>query len=417
MTLIPPSRPARRFSWLALARLVWAALALVIIGLYGLGLADELAQPATLCPAATTAACDEAAAAAQMARLGFPAWYGEFVLVLHDIVIPLGYLGMAVVIFWRARDNWLGVAAPALLAVYALWANTDVLDKLAVQWGGGPGWGVFFSLLDLLTFGALAFLLLTFPDGRFARRWMAAGWVVMTLLLVLTVNNRLLGEPDSAIFLLLLIGGLGYQVYRYRRVFAPAQRQQAKWVLIGLAGFLANAVIWFFFVEAAQQSGAAGVGVVAAFTPVNVLLALSLPAALGISILRYRLWDIDVIIRRTLVYSAVTAALAAMYLASVLVLESLLRLITGQGQSQLVTVISTLGIAAVFVPVRAYLQRTIDRRFYRGKYDAARTLSEFSATARDEVELARLTDDLLRVVEQTMQPERVSLWLKSNTKS
>jgi hypothetical protein len=150
----------------------------------------------------------------------------------------------------------------------------------------------------------------------------------------------------------------------------------------------------------------------AAFGPLVALLALSLPTALGISILRYRLWDIDLILRRTLIYSALTATLALVYLGSVLILQNLLRLLTGQTQNQLVTVVSTLAIAALFVPARTYVQGAIDRRFYRGKYDAARTLSDFSAAARDEVELDRLTDDLVDVVDRTMQPAQISLWLR-----
>jgi hypothetical protein len=195
-------------------------------------------------------------------------------------------------------------------------------------------------------------------------------------------------------------------------VSTPAQRQQTKWVLAGLTGFIVNAVIWYAFVETAMQRGTSGIWVIAVFAPFSAVLSLSLPVALGISILRYRLWDIDVIIRRTLIYSALTAALALVYLASVLVLQSILRLLTGQTQNQLVAVISTLAIAALFVPVRASMQRTIDRRFYRRKYDAARTLSDFSAAARDEVELTRLADDLVKVVDQTMQPAQITLWLR-----
>ena len=405
--------PARRLPWLTLARAAWAALALVIVALYGAGLAHELSQPATLCSADTTVVCDEAEAAAVMARLGFPNWYAQFAVVLHDVVIPLGYLIMALLIFWRARDNWLGLSASVLLVVYALWANTDVLDKLAGLWGGGPGWLVFFYCLDCLTFAALAFLLLTFPAGRFARAWQALGWGLMSLLMVLSVNGLLFGQAGAIIFMLLLLGGLAYQVYRYRRVSTPTQRQQAKWVLVGLAGFAANGVIWFVFVEAAVERGAEGVGALAVFSPINTLLALSLPVALAISMLRYRLWDIDLIIRRTLVYSVLTVALALVYLGSVLILQNLLRVLTGQSQSPLVTVLSTLAIAALFVPIRGAVQRVIDRRFYRRKYDAARILSQFNAAARDEVDLTRLADDLVGVVDQTMQPATISLWLNS----
>jgi hypothetical protein len=138
---------------------------------------------------------------------------------------------------------------------------------------------------------------------------------------------------------------------------------------------------------------------------------------LAIAITRYRLFDIDIIIRRALVYSLLTALLALVYFGSVVLLQGLLRLVTGQSSSQLVTVLSTLAIAALFVPLRTRLQQAIDRRFYRRKYDVARTLAGFAAAARDEVELDRLSDHLVTVVAETMQPEAVSLWVKPATPS
>jgi hypothetical protein len=135
---------------------------------------------------------------------------------------------------------------------------------------------------------------------------------------------------------------------------------------------------------------------------------------LGIAITRYRLFDIDLIIRRTLIYSVLTGLLALAYFGLIVVLEGLLRSVTGQSQNQLVTVVSTLVIAALFVPLRQRVQGFIDRRFYRRRYDAARTLAAFGAAARDEVELDRLSEHLLGVVDETLQPASVELWLRSN---
>ncbi len=134
--------------------------------------------------------------------------------------------------------------------------------------------------------------------------------------------------------------------------------------------------------------------------------------AMGNALLRHRLCDIDIIIRRTLVYSILTALLAGVYFGSVVLLQQLFRGFTGQGSNQLAVVMSTLAIAALFSPLRRRIQTTIDRRFYRRKYDATRTLQAFSAKIRDEVDLDTLTGDLLAVVEETMQPTHVSLWLR-----
>jgi hypothetical protein len=142
------------------------------------------------------------------------------------------------------------------------------------------------------------------------------------------------------------------------------------------------------------------------------LFILLIPLSIGIAILRYRLWDIDLIIRRTLVYSVLSSALALTYFASVVLLQAAFRVLTGQGQNQLVTVASTLAIAALFAPLRRRVQDAIDRRFYRKKYDAAKTLAAFAATCRDETDLDKLAESLINVVQETMQPAQVSLWLK-----
>jgi hypothetical protein len=138
------------------------------------------------------------------------------------------------------------------------------------------------------------------------------------------------------------------------------------------------------------------------------------PTAVGIAILRYRLYDIDLIINRTLVYGSLTAMLLGLYFGGIVVLQRLIVLLTGQ-KSTLAVVASTLLIAALFTPLRRHIQSFIDRRFYRRKYDATKTLEAFSATLRDETNLDAVSDDLVGVVRETMQPAHVSLWLRPET--
>jgi hypothetical protein len=189
------------------------------------------------------------------------------------------------------------------------------------------------------------------------------------------------------------------------------ERQQIKWfvyggTILGIGDFLKYVLFWTFDVAWAWWVGLA----------IQTVGLIGVPVAMGIAILRYRLYDIDLLINRTLVYISLTTLLAAVYFGWVATTESVLRALTGQEQQpQLVVVISTLVIAALFNPLRRRIQSFIDKRFYRNKYDARKTLETFSVKLRDETNLDVLSDDLVGVVRETMQPAHVSLWLRPDS--
>ena len=195
---------------------------------------------------------------------------------------------------------------------------------------------------------------------------------------------------------------------RYRNAQA-IEREQIKWLLYAGAFFAVTYALTFFLTPVDEsQSGWGNLWF--------VLSILLIPIAIAIAILRYRLYDIDVIIRKTLVYGLLTALLAFVYFGSIVLLQTLFDHLTGQ-QSPIIIVISTLLIAALFTPLRRRVQDVIDRRFFRKKYDAAQVLADFARHARDETDLDSLTAELARVVGETMQPERVNVWLADSRKS
>jgi hypothetical protein len=275
------------------------------------------------------------------------------------------------------------------------------------------------------------FLPLLFPDGRPpSRRWRWVGWlggasvgVISVLASVLLWPERgtaLLRPPTSeeggpqwildllveaVAFPLMLVAGLAAVISlfaRFRRVRGD-ERQQIKW----FAYATALTLFWTFLVEGIPDTNRLFEAVTAVL---SLLVIPSIPIAAGIAIFKYRLYDIDQIINRTLVYVALTGTLVAVYVGSVVLLQTLFRSLTG-GESTLAIVASTLAIAALFNPLRRGIQAFIDRRFYRNRYDAAKTLEAFSSKLRDETDLDRLGEELVSVVRGTMQPTHARLWL------
>jgi hypothetical protein len=194
---------------------------------------------------------------------------------------------------------------------------------------------------------------------------------------------------------------------RYRAA-QRVERQQIKWLLYAGTVFVIVYTSLFYFSDRAWGSGSPWGGLL---DLVLVLAILAIGVAIAIAILRHRLYDIDLIIRKTLVYGLMTGALALLYFGSVLSLQNLFGRLAGE-RSPLIIVLSTLLLAAIFRPLRKRVQTAIDRRFYRNRYDAQQVLAQFAAAARDQVSFETLSAELLRVVQETMQPERVTLWVR-----
>ena len=321
---------------------------------------------------------------------------------------PYGWLwlgfgaGLALQHLGRTCAAYAVVAEPGSLLV-APHKISDLLEQ------GGP-----------LALAFAPFLLMLFPTGRLpSRSWRPLGWISAISGVVLLGLNIVFTTPDkvggvitaitvlvaTVIFASIVLSAISL-VFRYRRA-SGVERQQLKWFA------LAAVLIGVYIVGGAplgfeQVLGNGGWTLLEAATNMGLYLAV------GVAILRYRLYSIDVLINRALVYGLLTATLVALYLGAIVVLQRLFVALTSQ-QSTLAIVASTLAIAALFSPLRRRIQVFIDRRFYRRKYDARKTLEAFSARLRDETDLEALNNDLVGVVRETMQPAHASLWVRSPT--
>jgi hypothetical protein len=309
-------------------------------------------------------------------------------------------------------------------AIYALLTNPGALPFGAeASWLGQWIWAPGVVLI-------LVFLPLLFPDGHPpSPRWRPVGWLGVLSIGLTVVSSTILLWPERGPALvtgdenpshvvqvlvnfiavpMMSVAGLGAVIsllVRFRRARGE-ERQQIKW----FASAAALTLVWYLVFGQSTR------GLPEAIVALSGLLVIpSIPIATGIAILRYRLYDIDRIINRTLVYGSLTLMLALVYFGGVTVTQALFQTLTGQERlPQLVVVASTLVIAALFNPLRRRIQSFIDRRFYRRKYDAAKTLEAFSAKLRNETDLDALSDDLVGVVRETMQPAHVSLWLHAD---
>lgn len=414
-----------RGRWLLLARIGWVAVVIATLVLFAGGASGFFAELQGTCAGA---GCDrwllspEQAQGLEVAGLSL-GFYAAYKITLEAFFV-LSFCVVAAVIFWRRSYDWMALFAAIMLVVFG--GNTFIDTHRALNLDS-PIWWWLDTFMAFLGSAMLFVFFYLFPDGRFVprwTRWTALGWVVLNAAGYFAPPTPLLdANTEGALFpiiaLVLFVSVVVAQTYRYRRVSSAAQRQQTKWVVFGFTAGVSGMLLLsggevllrgYLATSSLAPTAFGGVYEIIGITGFYAFLLL-IPLSIAFAILRHRLYDVDVVINRTLVYGVLTASLALVYFGIVVLLQALLRAVTGN-ESQLAVVASTLAIAALFQPLRRRIQDLIDRRFYRRKYDAARTLENFSAKLREETDLEQLNRELVSVVRETMQPEHVSLWLR-----
>ena len=402
---------------LLIARISWIVLALFIVTLNAImiprfnALLQANCQAGPQCFAIELTAYDRQF----MHQFGLSLSSVAMYKVILDTGSVLVCCALGGLIFWRRSSDRMALFCAFMLVLFGGAGYTSILqDTLAPL---SAAWLVLVNILDLFGQSSFMIFFFLFPSGQFVprwTRWIAACVVLYWISTLLFTNGQ--GLWSNLVFGTLLLCVVGTQVYRYLYVSTSRERQQTKWVVfglsIGIAGFLLVLILINIFPHAHSSILETLVG--STFIYGFLLL---IPISIAVAILRSRLYDIDVIINKALVYGLLTVLLAAVYAGLIIGLESLFGLISRQGAQPPVIVVSTITIYTLFQPLRGRIQHVIDRRFYRRKYDAARTLAQFNATLRNEVDLATLSEQLLDVVEETMQPAHISLWLRKKGES
>ena len=359
-----------------------------------------------------------------LAQLGLSLNAATVIIVSIIGACALTWFVIAVIIAWKNFSNWFALSVSLLALIQTAMAARPP-DLLHSQATATPWLWVVIAILIALDDTIYVIVGTLFPNGRLTPRWtrlILLSWLVIGLPCNLLANlpsplplewQNWLGIVSSYCWLLCIAAIIVAQIYRYRHLYRPVERQQTKWVLFfgGIAlleqatGESLSLIFPALFAPGSLYS--------LFYYPITKLFLTLLGLALLFAMLRYRLWDIGRIINRTLVYGSLTGLLALIYFGLVIAFQSVVHTLTGQvSQTPVVIVASTLAMAALFQPLRHRIQAIIDRRFYRRKYDAAKTLEAFSATLRNELDLSQLSEHLITVVQETMQPTHVSLWLR-----
>lgn len=363
---------------LVLARTVWGAVALFCIAYYIFWAIYTPSQPLPVCTAPTSA-CNPIYLGRQdvavVADSPFPFEWWATTFYGFNVLVSLVFIGIGVVIVWRRSDDWMAIVISLLLITVGGVGITPSTEEIIP-----PGTVLYFfvTLLAFVGYFGPFTALFYFPDGRFVPKWSRwfCGTLIVSLAFLFFVSNYVSTSDFfwfgfGALMGICVLVGVGSMVYRYRRIASPLERQQIKWVALGLLAPSVSVVTWIFFsiLLPPEQPNPTRTLIVAFSFPVIVLLNTLFPITVAIAVVRYRLWDVDLIIRRTLIYALLTSILIVMYFLCVIVLQRILAVLTGGERNEIVTVLSTLAIAALFVPLRRRIQAVIDQRFCRQKYD------------------------------------------------
>jgi hypothetical protein len=404
---------------LALARIGWVTLAALLIAFFLANLPAYFAQLLIVCLHAPCARWQLTPASVQ--ALGqFHISPGLYTLASLLICVAsfLVWFAVAALIAWRQSRRWLALLTSLLLLAGGITNMSGT--TVAPLYYGAPIGQLATLAVSILWFTLFLLVFALFPTGRFTPGWMRWGMVMMpavlwayTSVVPWSESPKLGLNPLSTGLLAGVIASIiGAQIYRFRRVSTSVERQQTKWVLVSLIGFLPPTALYYLLPEVFPALGQPDSLYFLWAKWAYTALWMFIPACFGIAILRYRLFEIDRIINRALVYGALTAILVGVYIGIVIGLQSVFRATTGQ-ESPIAVVASTLFIAALFQPLRGFLQRSIDRRFYRARYDVQKALAAFNTTLRQEVSLSELQERLVWIVNETMRPTHVSLWITS----
>lgn len=402
------------------ARAAWLAIVFLAVGIFLVALPARFQQLMTITPngddALALLATNEGAL---LAQLNMPLSFYALYFVAAELIFAAIYFVLGVVVYLRASDERVAWVTSITLITFGILvpATPRVLDA------PGSPWALPLHLIQNIGWISFATMFYLFPDGRFVPRFTRFIPIVFFAWAIAWLVEPLANPFNWPLYLALLAllglfgSGILAQFYRYRYVSTPLQRLQTKWVVFAFALAAVGVVIFvvpLIFLPATRTPGPERVLYRMIGIPIFSCALLAIPVSLDIAIRRYRLWDIDPLVRRTSIYVTLTVALALVYFVSVFVLQQLFGALTGARQNEIVTVLSTLAIAALFVPLRNRIQDVIDRRFYRRKYDAQLVLQKFAETVRDETDLDRLTTELVNVVQETMQPEKVGVWLRTD---